>query len=236
MSYQYNYVGANGIDSSAYPESITLVPATSGYLWPGEKVAVSSAPANGEVVDDPANHGYWTFGGWQLAGQAAGSTVTMGASDVELLGTWAFAKYATLAYDGNGAESGSVDGAEGAPGSAVGVAENGFSREGWRFAGWNTEPDGSGTAYDPADPLTLPQGATTLYAQWEKVETPAAAAPTTTSEPAAETSVAAPTKAPLPQTSDAAIQWPLVAGIASIGAALAAAAVLVRRRMNSNNK
>lgn len=236
VSYQYNYVGANGIDSSAYPESITLVPATSGYLWPGEKVAVSSAPANGEVVDDPANHGYWTFGGWQLAGQAAGSTVTMGASDVELLGTWAFAKYATLAYDGNGAESGSVDGAEGAPGSAVGVAENGFSREGWRFAGWNTEPDGSGTAYDPADPLTLPQGATTLYAQWEKVETPAAAAPTTTSEPAAETSVAAPTKAPLPQTSDAAIQWPLVAGIASIGAALAAAAVLVRRRMNSNNK
>ena len=111
VSYQYNYVGANGIDSSAYPESITLVPATSGYLWPGEKVAVSSAPANGEVVDDPANHGYWTFGGWQLAGQAAGSTVTMGASDVELLGTWAFAKYATLAYDGNGAESGSVDGA-----------------------------------------------------------------------------------------------------------------------------
>lgn len=236
VSYQYNYVGANGIDSSAYPESITLVPATSGYLWPGEKVAVSTAPANGEVVNDPANHGYWTFGGWRLAGQAAGSTVTMGASDAELLGTWAFTKYATLSYDGNGAESGSVDGAEGAPGSAVGVAENGFEREGWRFAGWNTEPDGSGTSYDPADPLTLPQGATTLYAQWEKVENPAAAAPMTISEPTAKTTVAAPTKAPLPQTSDATTQWPLVAGIASIGAALVAAAVLVRRRMNSHNE
>lgn len=236
VSYQYNYVGANGIDSSGYPESITLVPATSGYLWPGEKVAVSTAPANGEVVDDPANHGYWTFGGWRLAGQAAGSTVTMGASDAELLGTWTFAKYAPLSYDGNGAESGSVDGAEGAPGSAVGVAENGFSHEGWRFAGWNTEPDGSGTSYDPADPLTLPQGATTLYAQWEKVETPAAAAPMTISEPTAKTTVAAPIKAPLPQTSDATTQWPLVAGIASIGAALAAAAVLVRRRMNSHNE
>lgn len=236
VSYQYNYVGANGIDSSAYPESITLVPATSGYLWPGEKVAVSTAPANGEVVDDPANHGYWTFGGWELASQAAGSTVTMGASDAELLGTWTFAKHATLSYDGNGAESGSVDGAEGAPGSAVGVAENGFEREGWRFAGWNTEPDGSGTSYDPADPLTLPQGATTLYAQWEKVETPAAAAPMTISEPTAKTTVAAPIKAPLPQTSDATTHWPLVAGIASIGAALAAAAVLVRRRMNSHNE
>ena len=235
VTYQYQYSGADGINSSSYPKAITGAPTDDAAYYQGDSVAVSAAPAT-RVVDDPANHGYWTFGGWQLAGQAAGPTVTMGASDVELLGTWDFAKYATLAYDGNGAGSGSVDGTEGAPGSAVGVAENGFSREGWRFAGWNTEPDGSGTAYDPADPLTLPQGATTLYAQWEKAEIPAAAAPTTTSEPAAETSVAAPTKAPLPQTSDATTQWPLVAGIASIGAALAAAAVLVRRRMNSLNE
>ena len=235
VTYQYQYSGADGINSSSYPKAITGAPTDDANYYQGDSVAVSAAPTT-RVVDDPANHGYWTFGGWRLAGQAAGPTVTMGASDVELLGTWTFAKYATLAYDGNGAESGSVDGAEGAPGSAVGVAENGFSREGWRFAGWNTEPDGSGTAYDPADPLTLPQGATTLYAQWEKVETPADAAPTTTSEPAAETSVAAPNKAPLPQTSDATTRWPLVAGIASIGAALAAAAVLVRRRMNSLNE
>ena len=35
-----------------------------------------------------------------------------------------------------------------------------------RFAGWNTEPDGSGTSYATGDSITI-NGNTTLYAQWE---------------------------------------------------------------------
>ncbi len=38
----------------------------------------------------------------------------------------------------------------------------------YRFAGWNTEPDGSGETYQPGDGLVLTDEATVLYAQWVK--------------------------------------------------------------------
>jgi len=51
-------------------------------------------------------------------------------------------------------------------GSYVTVASaDGLSRKGYVFVGWNTAPDGSGTAYRPGDQIG--SGAT-LYAQWSK--------------------------------------------------------------------
>ncbi len=41
----------------------------------------------------------------------------------------------------------------------------GISRAGYRFAGWNSEPDGSGHSYAPGDTVTVYQP-WTLYAQW----------------------------------------------------------------------
>ena len=43
-----------------------------------------------------------------------------------------------------------------------------FSRSGYTFTGWNTEPDGSGTAYAPDASIVLTEPITTLYAQWER--------------------------------------------------------------------
>ncbi|MBQ8747947.1 MAG: InlB B-repeat-containing protein [Clostridia bacterium] len=43
-----------------------------------------------------------------------------------------------------------------------------FSRTGYAFTGWNTEPDGSGTAYAPNASIVLTEPVTTLYAQWER--------------------------------------------------------------------
>ena len=43
-----------------------------------------------------------------------------------------------------------------------------FSRPGYTFIGWNTEPDGSGTAYAPDASIALTAPVTTLYAQWER--------------------------------------------------------------------
>jgi uncharacterized repeat protein (TIGR02543 family) len=42
-----------------------------------------------------------------------------------------------------------------------------FARPGYKFTGWNTEPDGSGTSYPPDATIVLTQPLTTLYAQWE---------------------------------------------------------------------
>ena len=46
---------------------------------------------------------------------------------------------------------------------------NTFTRNGYTFTGWNTEPDGSGTDYDDEENVTnlISTGMITLYAQWE---------------------------------------------------------------------
>ena len=43
-----------------------------------------------------------------------------------------------------------------------------FTLTGYGFVGWNTQPDGSGTAYAPGDNIPLTDPTTTLYAQWQK--------------------------------------------------------------------
>lgn len=44
-----------------------------------------------------------------------------------------------------------------------------YIRPGYSFTGWNTKPDGSGTAYAAGNTIVLTEPITTLYAQWESV-------------------------------------------------------------------
>lgn len=53
---------------------------------------------------------------------------------------------------------------EGAP-----LSEELPTREGYAFAGWNTDPFGGGTAYQPGDTIYV-TGDLVLYAQWEAVQ------------------------------------------------------------------
>lgn len=43
-----------------------------------------------------------------------------------------------------------------------------YHRTGYAFTGWNTQADGSGTAYNPGANIVLTEPMTTLYAQWQK--------------------------------------------------------------------
>ena len=55
---------------------------------------------------------------------------------------------------------------------SITVDENSFERTGYAFSGWNTEADGSGTAYAAEDviALTAENNSLTLYAQWTLVQ------------------------------------------------------------------
>lgn len=52
------------------------------------------------------------------------------------------------------------------------LTKNSFTREGYSFAGWNTQKDGKGTEYkdqmEIKNLLSDPDGSITLYAQWKK--------------------------------------------------------------------
>lgn len=51
------------------------------------------------------------------------------------------------------------------PGTDALVLDSMFTKESYQFTGWNTKPDGSGTAYQPGADLTM-NNSTLLYAQW----------------------------------------------------------------------
>ena len=58
----------------------------------------------------------------------------------------------------------------GVSGDTISIKSSGFGRYHYIFTGWNTEPDGSGTAYAEGDAFTFVDSDVTLYAQWEERE------------------------------------------------------------------
>ena len=73
-----------------------------------------------------------------------------------------------VTYNGNGADGGfTTDEASHASGSNVTVASNSFTKTGYRFTGWKTEPSG-GTPYAAGGTISGISGNMTLYAQWEE--------------------------------------------------------------------
>lgn len=80
------------------------------------------------------------------------------------------ASYDVVAFDANGGE-GSMESMNVDSYGYRGLPTCTFIREGYVFAGWNTAPDGSGTAYGIYDSFSGSSSGnttTTLYAQWEK--------------------------------------------------------------------
>ena len=68
-------------------------------------------------------------------------------------------------FDANGGEGEMEDQLTSQPN--VTLAANAFRREGYKFTGWNTAKDGSGTTYTDKAAVTL-SGDITLYAQWKE--------------------------------------------------------------------
>lgn len=80
----------------------------------------------------------------------------------------------TVAFDGNGATKGTMTSRIQRVGTTYTLPGNTYTRTGYEFTGWNTEPDGTGDPYpnkSTVRDLSAVKGDTvTLYAQW-KVKT-----------------------------------------------------------------
>ena len=73
-----------------------------------------------------------------------------------------------VAFEANGG-SGEMASVTLLPGFPTHMPQNAFTRSGYKFIGWNTEKDGSGTSYANAEFVTdisTPGSTLTLYAQW----------------------------------------------------------------------
>lgn len=99
---------------------------------------------------------------------SSGSTVTSVVIPSDICRTKMTAQTFTVTYRGNGADSGmTADATAYTPGEAATVKANGYTRDGYTYTGWNTEPDGSGAPYKAGDRITMTDNVV-LYAQWTR--------------------------------------------------------------------
>ena len=82
------------------------------------------------------------------------------------VGSQAGAGQSSIIYNGNGATEGSMGMQVGDPDTNATIQANKYKRQGYKFTGWNTKPDGTGNTYRPGDSITL-TGEITLHAQWK---------------------------------------------------------------------
>ena len=122
----------------------------------------------------------YIFDGWNTNSSGTGTNYTdkqsvknltsTNGGTVTLYAKWKPITY-TIKFDGNGATGGSTASMSMTYDVAKNLTANGFTRTSYKFTGWNTKADGSGTAYTDKQSvknLTTTNGATiTLYAQWK---------------------------------------------------------------------
>lgn len=119
----------------------------------------------------------YTFTGWKRAdnqqaygdGQWVTNLTTQPNGIVTMVAQWS-ANEAHIRYNPN-PPAGKTTGGQGTPnwdghtGDTPAIGGNGWTIDGYTFAGWTTSPDGSGARYAPGASWTA-NGTLTLYAQW----------------------------------------------------------------------
>ena len=119
----------------------------------------------------------YTFTGWKRAdnqqaygdGQWVTNLTTQPNGIVTMVAQWS-ANEAHIRYNPN-PPAGKTTGGQGTPnwdghtGDTPTIGQNGWTIDGYTFAGWATSPDGSGARYAPGARWTA-SGTLTLYAQW----------------------------------------------------------------------
>ena len=110
-----------------------------------------------------------SYTGKQLA-ELVGKPIDSGNASVNLYAQWRAHEY-DVVYDPNGGKGDAMASTHHVYDVEQTLPANTYVFDGYRFAGWNTEPDGSGASYSDAQPaknITAEDGATvTLYAQWD---------------------------------------------------------------------
>lgn len=149
-----------------------------GGLVPVDNTSYESGSSVIVLGKNTLSRSGYTFVGWTIGS----TTYTEGqsfniSSNTILYAKWSSNPTYSVTYNGNGSTEGSVpvDSTGYESGSNVTVKsntgnlkkfENGFY---WSFEGWNTQANGSGTAYISSESFVIESSNVTLYAQWSAI-------------------------------------------------------------------
>ena len=140
-----------------------------GTMEPQNIACGSAASLTGVGFSKPG----WNFTGW--ATSATGSAVyadavsyTMGPGNMTLYAVWD-ANANTITFDKNdSAATGNMPPQTISSGSSADLTPNGFSKEGWTFAGWATSASGA-VVYGDGEIYSMDTASVTLYAKWTRI-------------------------------------------------------------------
>lgn len=130
------------------------------------------ADATVTVLGNGFTYGCHTFSNWNTAADGSGtnynpSEIFTISANTTLYAQWTQDTY-TITYNANGGTGTMEDGAKNC-GEDYTIAKNGFTpQDGYAFVGWNTQSDGSGTAYAAGSTYST-DADLALYAQWSNV-------------------------------------------------------------------
>lgn len=153
----------------------TTLNANGGASATTDPVTIASLSGQTVTLDSHgiARPGY-TLASWNTSADGSGisfayrESVTVTADSV-LYAQWEANPSVSLSYEGNAANAeGGVGSETVLSGQTVALAASGYTRVGFIFSGWNTQPSGSGSAYAAGDVVTLTSDVT-LYAQWSPI-------------------------------------------------------------------
>lgn len=140
---------------------------TAATKWPrGTPYSVRS---NSQTIIFRPGH---LFTGWNTEPNGSGTVYLPGdtiiiSQNITLYAQWSPIFTYSVTYDSNGGSGGTTNAGltAGTIYTVLSYTEARVSRFGHTFAGWNTRPDGSGTAYNPGETMVIAKN-TVLYAQW----------------------------------------------------------------------
>lgn len=161
-----------GLSDSAYSVSIdSSVAQSSPYL----KLTCN---AKYITIANPTRPGY-TFTGWTcgngvsvVSNNGSSYRFKVTSSGATITANWKVNTY-TIAYNGNGADTGTTASQTCRFDTTYTLNANGFTKAGYLFQGWATSPDGDVVYADRASVRNLTtanNGNVTLYAKWKAVE------------------------------------------------------------------
>jgi uncharacterized repeat protein (TIGR02543 family) len=123
------------------------------------------------AINEFTYHGY-IFEGWNTTSNGSGTSYEdmqriIVTSDMTLYAQWKkISSFVKVTFDANGG-TGEMRPQQYVAGSPQVLRPNAFSKPDYYFHNWNTEADGSGTAYANTQEITVSRNIT-LYAQWGK--------------------------------------------------------------------
>ena len=162
----------NSVGSQAGAGQSSIIYNGNGATEGSMGMQVGDPDTNATIQANKYKRQGYKFTGWNTKPDGTGTAYTEGQTvampkegqSLNLYAQWK-ALPVTIIYNGNGGK-GNTNGETTDADTAIPIAPNGYTRDGYTFQTWNTKADGTGDTYRPGDSITL-TGDITLYAQWK---------------------------------------------------------------------